>query len=59
MSSDAKVVLSFKGPSRTVTREVSVSGLGVISHVSASCPDGRSRMSDVLSGAFTVSLMVF
>ena len=59
VSSAEKSPLSFRGPSWTVMREVSVPGLDVISHVSDSCPDGRRRMSDVLSGAFTVSLMVF
>lgn len=57
--SDEKVPLSFRGPSRTVMREVSVPGLDIISHVSNSCPDGRRRMSEVSSGAFTASLMVF
>ena len=59
VSSNEKTPLSFRGPSWTVTREVSVPKLGVISHVSASCPDGRRRMSDVSSGAFTMRLMVF
>lgn len=55
VSSDEKFPLSVRGPSLMVMRK----GSDVISHVSFGWLDGKRRISDVLSGAFTVSVIVF
>ena len=54
VSSDEKCPLSFSGPSWMVITE----GSDVISHVNLGWLDGKRRMLDVLSGAFTVSVSV-
>ena len=55
VNSDEKCPLSFSGPSWMVMRERS----DVISHVNLVWLDGKRRISDVSSGAFTVSVSVF